>query len=69
MKEDRPELTDLRHRQSHGHGHAHEKGRQQDLGEEALGVPLAAVKPLDEEAVKLTQFQPPAVQLEAALPL
>lgn len=62
-------LTYLRYRQSHGHGHTHKKGRQQDLGEKALCVPLCAVKPLDEEAMKLTQLQPPAIQLEAALSL
>lgn len=39
------------------------------MGEEALGVSLGTVEPLNDEAVKLTQFQPPPLQLETALPL
>ncbi|KAF3851642.1 hypothetical protein F7725_013414 [Dissostichus mawsoni] len=45
------------------------EGWQEDLREEALGVSLGTVEPLDDEAMKLTQLQPPALQLEAALPL
>lgn len=62
-------LTYCGHRQSHSHGNAHEEGRQEDLGEEALRVPLGAVEPLDDETVELTELQPPALQLEAALAL
>lgn len=61
--------TDLGHGQSHSHGHADEEGRQEDLGEQAFGVPLGTVEPLDEEAVELAELQPPALQPEAALAL
>lgn len=55
------DLTYGRHRQSHRHGDTDEEGRQEDLREEALGVPLGAVEPLDDETVELTELQPPAV--------
>ena len=47
------EPTDGGDGERHGHGHADEEGGQEDLGEEALGVPLGAVEPLDDEAVEL----------------
>lgn len=60
-------LTYRRHRQSHGHGYTDKEGRQEDLRKESLCVSLGTVEPLDDETVELTELQPPALVLEAAL--
>ena len=60
-------LTYRRYRQRNSHGHTDKEGGQEDLRKEAFGVSLGTVESFDDEAVELTQSQPPALQLKAAL--